>query len=186
MLKGDTLILEIPPMEAWDETREEFVNFSGGVLKLKHSLISISNWEAKWHIPFFETEKTYEQTISYIQCMTLNEKMSDDPMIYRQLTRENIDEIKAYLDDPMTATTIKEEKGKGGLGQKITSELIYCWMIQYNIPHEFEKWHISRLITLIRVCSEESKPKKKMKRNEIIELNRARNAARKAKYNTKG
>ena len=86
----------------------------------------------------------------------------------------------------MTATTIKEEKGKGGLGQKITSELIYCWMIQYNIPHEFEKWHISRLITLIRVCSEESKPKKKMKRNEIIELNRARNAARKAKYNTKG
>jgi hypothetical protein len=185
MLKGDVLVLDIPETEAWNEETEEFVKIKPARLALKHSLISISKWEAKWHIPFFETDKNYEQIISYIQCMTLNSDIDEDSIVYKQLTRQNIDEIKAYLEDPMTATTIKETGG-GRNNQKITSELIYCWMIQFNIPHEFEKWHISRLITLIRVCSEENKPKKKMTRNEIMAQNKAINAARRARLHTKG
>ena len=72
MLKGDVLVLDIPETEAWNEETEEFVKIKPARLTLKHSLISISKWEAKWHIPFFETDKNYEQIISYIQCMTLN------------------------------------------------------------------------------------------------------------------
>ena len=185
MLKGDVLVLDIPEIEAWNEETEEFVKIKPARLALKHSLISISKWEAKWHIPFFETDKNYEQIISYIQCMTLNSDIDEDSIVYKQLTRQNIDEIKAYLEDPMTATTIKENGGARN-NQRITSELIYCWMIQFNIPHEFEKWHISRLITLIRVCSEENKPKKKMTRNEIMAQNKAINAARRARLHTKG
>jgi hypothetical protein len=59
-------------------------------------------------------------------------------------------------------------------------------MTQYNIPSQFEKWHINRLITLIRVCSEENKPKKKMTKREIMAQNKALNAARKARLGTKG
>lgn len=186
MINGDVLVLEIPGMEAWNEETEEFITFKPVRLQLKHSLISISKWEAKWHIPFFETEKTYEQIISYIQCMTLNPDVKDDSLVYSQLTQENIEEIKAYLEDPMTATTIKTNDKGGRNSQIVTSELIYCWMIQFGIPHEFEKWHISRLITLIRVCSEENKPKKKMSRSEIMAQNKALNAARKARLNTRG
>ena len=186
MTSGDVLVLDIPGMEAWDEETEEFVTIKPTKLTLKHSLISISKWEAKWHIPFFETEKNYEQIISYIQCMTISPNLESDSIVYKQLTRQNIDEIKEYLEDPMTATRIKEDRKEGKAGQVITSELIYCWMIQFGIPHEFEKWHISRLITLIRVCSEENKPKKKMTRNEIMAQNKAINAARKAKLHTRG
>lgn len=186
MVLGDILVLDIPGMEAWDEEKEEFVTMKPVKLTLKHSLISISKWEAKWHIPFFETDKNYEQIISYIQCMTISPNLEPDSIVYKQLTRQNIDEIKDYLEDPMTATTIKDDRKDGKPGQIITSELIYCWMIQFNIPHEFEKWHISRLITLIRVCSEENKPKKKMTRNEIMAQNKAINAARKAKLRTRG
>lgn len=186
MLKGDVLVLEIPAMEAWNEETEEFVKLKATKLQLKHSLISISKWEAKWKEPFFDAEKNYEQIISYIQCMTLNSDIDEDSIVYKQLNRQHIDEIKAYLEDPMTATKIKEDKRGGRSPQIITSELIYCWMVQFNIPHEFEKWHISRLITLIRVCSEENKPKKKMSRNEIMAQNKALNAARKARLHTKG
>ena len=180
------LIIKIPPLDGWDERREEFVKIPGGTLRLEHSLISISKWEAKWHKPFFETEKTEEEILSYIRCMSLTPEEREDPRLYSMLTAENINEIKNYLEDPMTATTIKETPGAKKNTQYVTSELIYCWMIQYGIPHEFEKWHISRLITLIRVCSEENKPKKKMSRNEIMAQNKAINAARRARLHTKG
>lgn len=179
------LIIKVPPLEGWDEAKEEFVKLPGGTLRLEHSLISISKWEAKWHTAFFDTEKTEEQIISYIKCMSLNSEEKEDQRLFSRLTVENIDAIKNYLEDPMTATTIKETPGSRS-NQRVTSELIYCWMIQFNIPHEFEKWHISRLITLIRVCSEENKPKKKMSRNEIMAQNKAINAARRAKHHTRG
>ncbi len=51
---------------------------------------------------------------------------------------------------------------------------------------EFEKWHLNRLITLIRVCSIKNQPAKKMSRGEIMQRNAALNAARKKRWNTKG
>lgn len=179
------LRIDIPEREFFDEETETFGRIRATTLYLEHSLISISKWEAKWHIEFFESEKTLEQTMDYIACMILNREIDDKARILKFLTEENVKKINDYINDPMTATTIKDD-GKRGRTQKITSELIYCWMVQYQIPFECEKWHINRLIMLIRVISEENKPKKKMSRREIMAQNKALNAARKARLGTRG
>lgn len=178
------LVVVIPEQEFWDEEKEEIIRSKKLTLKLEHSLISISKWEAKWCVPFFDSEKTDEQVLDYIRCMTLNTDV--DPSVYGYLTQSNIKAINDYIAAPMTATIIhSDEKGKK-TSEFVTSELIYYWMIAYNIPVEFEKWHLNRLIMLIRVCSEKNKPAKKMGRREIMAQNRALNAARRARLGTKG
>ena len=181
------LRIEIPEREFFDDETERFGKVKATTLYLEHSLISISKWEAKWHIEFFESDKTVEQTLDYIKCMILNREIDDKTMtLYlNSMTEDDVKKINDYINDPMTATTIKDD-GRRGRTQKVTSELIYCWMVQYQIPFECEKWHINRLIMLIRVISEESKPKKKMTKREIMAQNKALNAARKARLGTRG
>lgn len=176
--------IHVPKGEFWDERKREFVYTKETTLKLEHSLISIAKWESKWHIPYLSSEKTNEQALDYVRCMTLNPDV--DPNVYLRLTVNDIKELKEYIEDPMTATKIKEDGSKHGSGQIITAELVYYWMTQFNIPIEFEKWHFNRLITLIRVCAEESNPNKKMSKAEAAKSMREINAARRAKYNTKG
>ncbi len=176
--------IHVPKGEFWDERNKVFVYTKETTLKLEHSLISISKWESKWHIPYLSSEKTNEQALDYVRCMTLNPDV--DPNVYLRLTIDDIKELKEYIDDPMTATTIKDDKSKHGSGQIITAELVYYWMTQFNLPIEFEKWHFNRLITLIRVCAEESNPNKKMSEAEAAKSMRELNAARRAKYGTKG
>ena len=87
----------------------------------------------------------------------------------------------------MTATWFPNQKrGRGGTGEQVTSELIYYWMIALNIPHEYEKWHLNRLLTLIQVCNIKNQPSKKMGRKAIASQNAALNNARRQKFNTKG
>ena len=174
----------VPGREFWDEKAERFYHTKDTTLLLEHSLMSISKWEAKWHISFIEDEKTSEQIMDYIPCMSL--KGDVDPLVFKALTRENVMKIQQYIEDPMTATTIKEIKRPRKTQQKITSELIYYYMIQYGIPFELEKWHFNRLITLIRVCSAESEPNKKMSPTEQARYYRELNKANKAKYHTRG
>ena len=172
--------------ELWDEKNEIFLRptFKKDItLRLVHSLISISEWESKWHIPFIESKKTDEQVIDYVRCMTINDV---DDSVYNWLTPENIIEINNYIADPMTATTVTDNGNTRKITEKITSELIYYWMIAYNVPVEFEKWHINRLIMLIRVCAAKNDPGKKMSKSEIMRQNRALNAARRARLHTKG
>lgn len=178
------LSIVIPEQELWDEAKEEMIYTKRVVLKLEHSLISVSKWEAKWCVPFFDSEKTTEQTLDYIRCMTLNPDV--DPDVYNRLTQENVDAINKYIAAPMTATVINSNEKKKKSSEFITSELIYYWMIAYNVPVAFEKWHLNRLIMLIRVCSEKNKPPKKMSGREIMSQNRALNAARRARLGTKG
>ncbi len=180
------LQITVPARELWDEQNECMLYTKEAHLKLEHSLISISNWEMKWHISYFDkTPKTEEQAFDYIKCMTLNKEVSDD--VYLCLTQQNVNAINEYMLDQMTATTIGEVKQNSRTNnQKVTSELIYYWMIQFGIPFTCEKWHINRLIMLIRVCAEESKPKKGRKAKDIAMDYRAINAARRAALNTKG
>lgn len=179
------LQITVPAIELWDERNEMFIQTKGANLKLEHSLISISNWEMKWHIPYFRDDKTEEQAIDYIRCMTLNKEV--DSSVYFGLTQKNVEDINRYMQDEMTATRIKEIKKNGSrANQEVTSELIYYWMIQFGIPFSCEKWHINRLIMLIRVCAEENKPRKKRSTKDIASDYRALNAARKAALNTKG
>ena len=169
--------------DLWDERNQQFLSIKETTIQLEHSLLSISKWESKWNKSFINTkDKTEDELIDYIKCMTITKNV--DPNFYVCLTAENIQEIVNYINAPMTATTIRDT-GKSN-HEIVTSELIYYWMISLNIPVKFEKWHLNRLITLIRVCSIKNQPAKKMSRGEIMQRNAALNAARKKRWNTKG
>lgn len=180
------LHIKVPAREFYDESIGEFVYVDEQTLVMEHSLISISKWEAKWKKPYLSNDqKTKEELFDYLKCMTVKPSKVD-PMVYRALSKENLKDIYDYIQDPMTATTINEPK-QSGRKEVLTSEVIYYYMIAQNIPIELEKWHINRLITLIKVCAIKNNPnQKKMSRSAIAKQNRALNAARKAKYRTKG
>lgn len=179
------LHITIPGVEQWDESKEEFISTKECTLTLEHSLISLSKWESKWKKAFLgKQEKTREETLDYIKCMTLDKNI--DPEVYDHLTNENIQEINDYISDPMTATFFSDDKNVKPNREIITSELIYYWMITLNIPDRFEKWHLNRLLTLIKVCNIKNQPPKKRSRREIMSRNAALNAARRKHLNTKG
>lgn len=179
------LQITIPAREMWDEQNNEFVYTNEQTLQLEHSLISLSKWESKWNKPFLSKEsKTYEETLDYVKCMTLTQKVS--PEIYANLTDENMRDIQRYIEAPMTATTFSEEKNTKGNREIVTSELIYYWMIALGIPLECEKWHLNRLLTLVRVCNIKNSPPKKMGKNAIMSRNASLNAARRKRLNSKG
>ena len=170
------LEITIPETELWDERNETFVTVKQHTLRLEHSLVSISKWEQKWCKSYFSRkEKTKEEIIDYIRCMTITQNV--DPYIYYCLTRENEEQIKNYIDAPMTAVTFPNEK-KGGSRDIITSEIIYYWMISLGIPFECRKWHLNSLIALIKVCNIKNQPPKKMSRRELASHHRSVNAAR--------
>lgn len=185
------LQIVIPAREAgelWDEGKLEFIPISAQkeqILQLEHSLVSLSKWESKWCKPFFSNqEKTSEEIIDYIKCMTINPNIKQEA--YDRLTQENIAQISKYIEAPMTATTFYEDRNKRGSREIVTSELIYYWMIALNIPFECQKWHINRLLTLIKVCNLKNQPAKKRSTREVMSNYAALNAARKKKLNTKG
>lgn len=172
------LEITIPPNELWDERKNEFVKIKGQTITLEHSLVSISKWEAKYKKPFLSKEpKTSIETVDYIKCMTITQNV--DPMIYNFISKEDYQKINEYIDDPMSATIINELGGKQNNRNKIiTSELLYYWMIALNIPPEYRKWHLNRLIMLIRVCDIKNRSDDKMNRKDTLNYHRAVNAAR--------
>lgn len=171
--------------DLWDEVNGEFVTSKEQKLVLEHSLISLSKWESNWCKPFLsKQEKTTEETIDYIRCMTLTQNV--DPKVYNFLTDENIRDINAYIEAPMTATWFSNSNTGKQNREQITAELVYYWMIALNIPFECQKWHLNRLLTLIRVCEIKNSPPKKMSRREILSRNAALNAARRKQLNSKG
>lgn len=180
------LSINIGQIELFNEQTNEFFYLKPIVLKLEHSLISISKWEAKWHKPFSNSQKTDEEMRDYIRCMTLNGDLH--PAYYSSLSREDITNIENYINDEMTATTFHTngQQKRGAPSRKfITSEVIYYWMIVLNIPFECEKWHLNRLLTLIRVCNVESSPKK-MTKKETAAYYKALNAENRKKFSSKG
>jgi hypothetical protein len=178
------LTITIPATELWNERTSQFVKTKEQILQLEHSLVSLSKWESKWCKPFMSnTEKTSEEVIDYIRCMTITQNVDFD--IYYCLTNENMKEVNSYIDAPMTATTFSDQK-KTINRQIITAEIIYYWMILFNIPFECQKWHLNRLLTLINVCNIKNQPKGKIGRKELLSRNAALNEARKAQLNTTG
>lgn len=153
-------------------------------IKLEHSLIAVSKWESKWKTPFLSLGQEFkgEKLLDYIRCMTITQQV--DPNVYYALSEENLKAIIQYIDDPMTATTIKDmPHGKKGQSHitVVTSEVIYYWMSALHIPFkECEKWHLNRLMTLIKIASIEQEPPKKMSRGAAMDQQRSIMAARRA------
>jgi len=179
------LQITIPATEQWDEGRMQFVYMKGQTLNLEHSLVSLSKWESKWCKPFFTKEgKTVEETLDYVRCMTLTQNVA--PEVYTCLTEDNLNQIYKYIDAPMTAIRFSNERGGGGNREQVTSDLFYYWMTVLNIPFECQKWHLNRLLALIRVCNIKNQPAKKRSKREIMSRNAALNAARRKQLGTKG
>lgn len=182
------LELKIESQECFDESKLEFVYVPAMTLKLEHSLLSISKWESKTHKRFLDKtkDKTANDMVEYIKCMTLNHPVQD--IVYSSLTSDHMKQIDDYISDSMSATTFVDKNGqrRGSSGEAISSELIYYWMTAFNIPFECEKWHFNRLMTLINICSIKNKPAKKMSKGSVMKQNAALNAARREASHSRG
>jgi len=179
------LDITIPAKELFDQSTNTFSMSKSYHLQLEHSLISLSKWESKWLKPFLQTkvEKTIPETIDYIRCMTLTQNV--DPEAYTLITSEIIEQVSAYIKEPMTATTFSKNNNTVNR-EIITAEIIYYWMITFNVPFECQKWHLNKLLTLINVCNIKNQPAKKMGKKEIYSRNSALNAMRRNNLNTTG
>lgn len=189
------LRIEIPEQkDIFDENTQMFLpETKKTVLNLEHSLIAISKWESKWKVPYLDPniKKSHEMEIDYIKCMTINNNLID-PNIYNVIPMPIYKQILDYIADPMTATQFKstnnvKKRGSSITGEKIiTSELLYYYMIANNIPSEYEKWHVSRLMVLIRICGIKNGPVKKRSKQEIISENDRINEERRKQLHSTG
>lgn len=179
------LTITIPGNELYDEESNTFIKDAPDItLKMEHSLVSISKWESKWHKSFLSTpDKTDEEMIDYMRAMTITQHV--DPNVYYKFGPDVVRQITEYIQNPMTATTFADENARPNR-QIVTAEVIYYWMLSFNIPFECQKWHINRLLTLIRVCNAKTQKPKKMSKADLAKRNRELNAQRRAQLNTSG
>lgn len=160
----------------------EFITIDGYELRLEHSLHSVFDWEAIWKKPFLTEEpKTKAEWVSYIDCMCLDEnKTSFD---YRIISVDKFKQIQDYINDSKTATFFANRRTDQQPYKKeiMTAELLYYYMIEMNIPMECQYWHLSRLLTLLRICGIRRSNEQKMSKHDVLKQNAAINAARRAK-----
>lgn len=181
------LRLTIPERELFNQKDNSFIHVKSQTLQLEHSLVSVAKWEAKWEKPFLdEKPKTIEETIDYIRCMTITQNV--DPDVYYGLRDSDIDAVNRYIARPMTATWFSnlDEEKTPKKPVTPTAELIYYWMVAFNIPFECQKWHLNRLLTLIRVCEVKQRPSKKMSKAARQKQNKSLNQARRRRLGTRG
>ena len=179
------LKIHIPEREIWNTKEEIFETCKGYDVILEHSLISISKWEAKWHKAYLgPQEKTKEEILDYIRCMIVT------PNLSKQALSEIQKEITSYMQNPMTATVFNDNfdnKPQAPSKDTMTSEYIYFLLSSYRIPfHDVEKWHLNRLMTLIRICSIKNEPTKKANPKHLAKSRASLNAARRARTGSKG
>lgn len=176
------LTLKVPDKEFFTEADGTFKTVKGAELHLEHSLISLSRWESKWKKPYLDnTQLTREELFDYVYCMVIDKNV--DREVINHLTNSELKQVLDYIADPHTATTITDRRpGRSRKSEKVTSEVIYYWMIYYRIPEAYEKWHLNRLMTLIRVCGIKGGTNdQEMSLNSIFAQNNAIRAKRRAK-----
>lgn len=183
------LTIVVTSEEKFDEDTNTFIPaMKPRTLRLEHSLISLSKWEAIYHKPFLSTDKDLSMIKTYAKCMSLDPNVDD--VVFENLSAENIVGISKYIEDNCTATWFSDNQPahKGGRmnGEVLTAEIIYYWMISMEIPVEFQKWHLNRLLTLIRVISIKNDPKGGKMPKMTNAQRSALNKARQAKYHTRG
>lgn len=174
--------IHITDIELFDNIKMEFLDtVKGGTFKFEHSLEAISKWESIWKVPFLNRELSQEESMDYFLCMCIDEGLTRNHLL-PEVTRK----LEDYMNDPYTATTIQnEDKSPSGM-KVITSEVLYSYMVAGNIPFEADKWHINRLLMLIRVVALNQQEPKKMTQAEVLAQNRKLNEQRKKQLNTKG
>lgn len=180
------LELHVLGQEFYNEETEEFTSIDDYTLLLEHSLSSLSKWESKYKKPFLSnTEKSFEETLAYVEFMILNKNYPKD--ICSRLNNEHFTKINTYIESSESATTFNNTQTQGRRNSEtITSELVYYWMVAFNIPFECQFWNLNRLFTLIQICNIKNAPPKKMSTREIASKNHALNQQRKQALGTSG
>lgn len=171
--------------EFFDESKEEFVTIGDCNLELEHSLASLSKWESIFEKPFLSAdEKTEEEIFEYIKCMCLTPNIP--PAVFLRLSEENLKEINEYMNSKQTATWFDDNPNAPKSREIITAEVIYYWMIGFEIPFECQYWHLNKLFTQIKVCNAKTAKPKKMSHAEAARRRRELNEQRKAQLGTTG
>lgn len=171
--------------EYYDEEKNEFFTLEGYELELEHSLVSLSKWESKFEKPFLsEDEKSAEEILFYIECMITTENYPEN--VQTLIDEKLALQVKNYIEAKMSATWFNDKRPMRRNSEALTSELIYYWMAAYQIPVEAERWHLSRLINVIRIASLKNSPPEKMGRSEQLAQQRELVARRRAQYGSRG
>lgn len=179
------LNLKIDGDEYFNEETQMFESVEDVEIQLEHSLLSLSKWESKVKRPFLSKDsRTPEEMKMYIEAMIISTDYPKD--IVNKFSRKNMQEIIDYIDSSESATTFGTMPEVRGRGEIITSELIYYWMVMFNIPFECENWHLNRLFALIRICNLKNSKPKQLSRHQIAARNKALNEKRRAELNTSG
>lgn len=187
------LNITIPEKEYYRENPDGEIEFWTAPkinVKMEHSLYSVSKWEMKWRKSFLENSDklTYDEELDYFKCMTITPQ-DIEATAFKRLGNSELLQIREYINNPMTATTIKPRKNKKKTRQRqiVTNEVIYGWMAGYQIPFDCDKWHLNRLMTLIGVCAENNAgPDTKMTKKELTNHYKDLNARNRARFNSKG
>lgn len=160
-------------------------DFESVTLSFEHSLVSLSKWESLHKKPFFnKDQRTIEETTSYIKCMLLTDNIPDETL--NRLSSNDVMAIVEYINDKQSATWFREMPDQKLSSEPITSELIYYWLVQFSIPFEVERWHLNRLMTLIKIAGIKSTKPKVMSKAEQAEQYRRLNAERRARSGSSG
>lgn len=179
------LILKVGAIECFDEETSRFTVQGGFDLELEHSLVALSKWESLHKKPFLTKEpKSFEELKSYIKGMILNPIYPQD--ILDHLTKEQFDKITSYIESTESATTFPQKEEGRSRRETVTAELIYYWMVVFNINIECQTWHLNRLFSLLRIASIKNSKPKKMSPRDLAARNRRLNEERKRQYNTSG
>lgn len=165
------------------------------LVQFEHSLSSLSKWESIHKKPFFkrptDPDRTREEDFDYLVCMVVSGRSHEK--LVKKLDIEQKLALSLYVEMDQTATTIQEPE-KPPKSTPTTSEEIYSWMIATKVPFECDKWHFSRLMTLIRLrmiqLDQENNPKGKrmtaQERQARIQSYRELNERRRKEMGTNG
>lgn len=179
------LTLVIPGIETFNDATGEFTTIGDTTVKLEHSLLALSKWEAKHKKPFLtNTTKELNEILDYVLAMILEPEPS--MALLDRFSEANFALVNEYLESKESATTFSQTKRPTGRREIITSELIYYWMVRFNIPFECEHWNLNRLFNLIQICSIKNSKQPAMSPSELAARNREINAQRRAKLGTTG
>lgn len=208
------LLITVKAFEVFDEKTEKFIKVEKDTkLKMENSLHAIAEWEKKYKKPWIldqraskymqkqeAEEKTQEEMIYYLRCMVYkidNELIEspdevDDKLMYN-LSDENYQKIQDYLKESNTATThipdVKPDKKHKPDNLRLTSERLFAWLAELQIPFEAEYWNVTRLFNVIQLVNYDNTPddrKKRQKPHEIAQDYAAINKQRLERLGTKG
>ena len=176
--------ITVPAQELFDPKTGTFFYTKPVTLVLEHSLLSLSKWESDWEKPFIDREHTVAEFNDYIRCMTLTQNV--DPSVYDRLTDANRKEVQAYIDRKMSAAVIHSIDNQQQSKKFMTADLIYYYMVEAGVPFDpCQKWHLNRLLMLLRIIGIERKSGSKSgKTNKLdsarrhADINHARRASK--------